>query len=160
MSSIKYVLVRLYIIFIFILFYFTFGLSLFILPPLYKAAFAPDTAYKDFLLTVIWKHVYKSLWLLMMDKNFIGMYSVKLYAPPALYNDTTVRIKGSWKGGKNNCDACENTCCRQINCPLLRGKRCLSYGSLFYRYFSCGRYPVNQAQIDSYNCPKWEVINN
>ena len=154
---IKSIIIRLYIFFVFILFYCTFGLSLFILPPLYKAVFAPDAAYKDLPLTIIWKHTYKALWLSVTDKNFIGMYSVKLYDPPVLYNDTTVRLKDSWKSGKDNCEACENICCKKIQCPLLKDNLCLSYGSLFYRYFSCGRYPVNQKQIDIYNCPKWEV---
>ena len=158
MELVKHIFIRLYIIFIFTLFYFTLGLSLCVFLPLYKAAFAPNVPYKDLSFTVIWKHLFKSLWLLLTEKNFIGMYSVKLYAPPVLYNDTTVCIKDSWKGGKYNCDACENICCRQINCPLLRDKRCLGYGSLFYRYFSCGRYPVNQTQIDIYNCPKWEML--
>jgi hypothetical protein len=38
------------------------------------------------------------------------------------------------------------------------GKKCLSYGSLYFGYLFCGRYPQNQGQIDLYQCPKWEVI--
>lgn len=37
--------------------------------------------------------------------------------------------------------------------------RCRSYGSFFWRYFNCGRYPENSEQIRFYECNKWEVIN-
>ncbi len=58
-------------------------------------------------------------------------------------------------GGCNGCIQC----CTRRSCPLLDTERnlCRSYGSFFWRYFNCGRYPENTAQIRHYDCPKWEM---
>ena len=159
MATMKHLLIRLYLFFLMTIFFITGGLSLFVLGPIYKAAIAPSAAYRDFAPLKIWAHMYKIIWRTVTRKEYRGLYPFKLTDPPQLYNDLTVmKVRGDWQGGQDNCDNCQNRCCAQIDCPMLGGDgRCLSFGSLYYGYFFCGRYPSNQGQVDLYDCPKWEV---
>jgi len=77
-------------------------------------------------------------------------------APPMSEPDlSSVRINPKWPHGES-CGDCSN-CCRTIRCPFLDKEKgvCLSYGSFYWRYFNCGRYPTMQREIDFYHCPKW-----
>jgi hypothetical protein len=159
MDKIKHVIIRLFIHLLLILFFFSGGLSLLLLLPVYKAVFAPRSTYKELSFFPVWAHIYKMIWRSLTDKSYRDMFSSKITDPPILHNDLSkVQIKESWQGADDNCDACENSCCAQIKCPMLVDNRCLSYGSLFFGYCYCGRHPENQLQMDRYNCPKWEVV--
>jgi len=159
MVTFKHVFIRLYLYILMFLFFFTGGLSMIVLAPLYKAAFAPYASYRDFNLFRVWIHIYKVIWRSLSDKKYEAMYPSKLTDPPKFNNDKCfVRIRESWKGDADNCDMCHESCCAQIKCPMLDEKRrCLSYGSLYFGYLYCGRYPENQSQMDLYQCPKWEM---
>ena len=161
MQTIKHVLIRTYLHILLILFFFTGGLVMFPLAPLFKRAFAPAAAYKDLRIFAIWAHVYRVIWRSLTDKSYRDMFASKYTDPPIWGNNARhVRIKESWRGSAENCDACELSCCAQIKCPMLDARgRCLSYGSIFFGYMYCGRHPENQLQMDRYNCPKWEVGN-
>ncbi|MDP2646140.1 MAG: hypothetical protein Q8P24_14465 [Desulfobacterales bacterium] len=81
-----------------------------------------------------------------------------LFTPPKSDPDLTlVQLNPAWKHGASCHDCCK--CCQKIKCPLLEPKtlNCLSYDSLFWRYFNCSRYPASQVEIDRYQCPKWVV---
>jgi len=98
------------------------------------------------------------MWRSLSQKKYRDLYPSKLTDPPEYGNHARMRIKESWRGAEGNCDGCELSCCAQIRCPMLDAdKRCLSYGSLYFGYLFCGRYPSNQGQADLYDCPKWEV---
>ncbi|MCL2857124.1 MAG: hypothetical protein FWE19_05310 [Oscillospiraceae bacterium] len=159
MATLKHLLIRLYLFLLMTLFFITGGLSMFVLAPLYKAAIAPNATYSDFAPFKIWAHMYKIIWRSVSQKNYRGLYPFKLTDPPQRYNDLAVmKISEDWKGSRDNCDDCLNRCCAQIDCPILdKSGRCLSFGSLYYGYLFCGRYPSNQGQVDLYDCPKWEV---
>ena len=155
----KHVLVRLYLYFLFFLFFITFGLSMLLFAPIYKAAFAPYASYRDFRFFRVWTYLYKIIWRSISDKSYRAVYHPKLTAPFRMHTDQSlVRVRDDWHGPEDNCDICDNSCCVRLNCPLLgENGRCLSYGSLFFSCFICGRYPENQDHIDFYQCPKWEV---
>ena len=125
--------------------------------PLYKGAFAPGASYRDlsFRMAV---QMYRIAWRTLTDKKYRSLFPVALTAPPRMYTDMgKVRVKESWQGEPDNCDICDAHCCIGLKCPLLdKNGRCLSYGSLYFGYFNCGRFPETQAQIDYYDCPKWE----
>jgi len=158
MMAVKHVSVRLYLYLLFALFFFTGGLTMFLLFPLYKGAFAPKARFRDLRPFQLWAHVYKVMWRSLTDKEYEAKYPSKLSDPPKLHNDRNlVCIKESWQGEDDNCDMCQDSCCTQLKCPLMVNKRCLSYGSIYFGYLYCGRYPENQAQIDMYQCPKWEM---
>ena len=154
-------IIRIYINILLILFFFTGGLSMFILAPLYKQAFAPYARYKDFKILKSWKHIYKVMFRSIFKKGYRDLYPVRLADPPMMSNDLyTVKINPHWIGDASNCDGCEFSCCKQIDCPFIDEKgRCLCYGSWYFGYYFCGRYPSNEGQIKLYNCPKWELKN-
>ena len=154
----KHVVVRLYLYVLFILFFITGGLTLFILFPLYKHAFASRASLRNVSAFRVWSHVYRILWRSITDKSYRNMYPLKITDPPKLHTDRTqVRVRADWPGEEHNCDACTDICCIRLKCPLFgKDGRCKGYDSLFFNYFYCGRYPENQIQIDYYKCSKWE----
>lgn len=82
-------------------------------------------------------------------------------APPMMGPDLVlVAVRGDWSPGAASCGTC-GRCCTEIRCPSFdpATKLCGSYGSPFWRYFPCGRYPATQAQIDYYGCPKWTMLD-
>ena len=160
MLKFKHIIIRVYLYFLLVAFFITGGISALALAPLYKGAFAPRASYGDFQVLRIWAHVYKVIWRSLSDKGYNDLYPSKLADPPVFENDSAVmRIRESWRGSADNCDKCLNSCCKQLKCPMLDkdGLRCLSYGSAYFGYLFCGRYPSTQGQVDLYNCPKWEV---
>ncbi|MCL2579688.1 MAG: hypothetical protein FWE32_06610 [Oscillospiraceae bacterium] len=159
MSTLVHFVIRLYLSLLLVLFFFTGGLTMFLLAPLYKQAFAPQAAYRDFRPFKTWTHIYKIIWRSVSNRHYRGLYPFRMYDPPMYDNSQSqVQIKKSWAGATDNCDACKNSCCAQIGCPMIGpGGRCLSYGSVYFGYYFCGRYPENQGQMDLYDCPKWEV---
>jgi hypothetical protein len=88
-----------------------------------------------------------------------SMFTIPLTAPPMTGPDRSrVRIRASWPENDGACNGCTR-CCTLRSCPMLDVKRnrCISYGSFFWRYFNCGRYPENAEQISFYECRKWET---
>lgn len=86
------------------------------------------------------------------------IFSIPYSSPPQVGPDLgRVALNPEWKQG-STCGDCSQ-CCRKLKCPLLdKGTgRCISYNSLFWRYFNCGRFPSTQREIDVYACPKWVV---
>ncbi|MCL2637993.1 MAG: hypothetical protein FWD48_06425 [Oscillospiraceae bacterium] len=159
--TLKHVIIRIYLYFLLILFFITGGLAMFILAPLYKLAFAPKAQWKSLKPFLLWKHVYKVMWRSLSNKKYRDLYPSKITDAPQFQNSSEImQLKASWQGAPDNCDKCENSCCAQISCPMLgENGRCLSYGSIYFGYYFCGRYPSNQGQVDLYDCPKWEVLN-
>ena len=158
MTRLKHVSIRLYLSFLLTLFFLTGGLALLAFAPLYKAAFAPHADYRDLRFFLVWSHMYKVLWRSISNKSYRDLYPSRLTDPPMQGNDRgRMRIKRSWCGSSDNCDMCEHSCCEQITCPMMVNKRCLCYGSIYFGYYFCGRYPNSQSQVDLYQCPKWEV---
>ena len=159
MDAFKHAVIRLYLYLLFSLFFITGGLAMFVLFPLYKGAFAPKASYQELRAFRIWAYMYKIMWRSLSNPTYRDMYDTNLADPPKLHTDINlVSIKDSWQGAEDNCDICNAACCMRLKCPLLgENYRCLSYGSLFFSYFYCGRYPENQRQIDYYDCPKWRV---
>lgn len=83
-------------------------------------------------------------------------------APPMMRPDRAlVAVRGDWAHGAASCGAC-GRCCTEIRCPAFDPvtRLCGSYGSPFWRYFPCGRYPATQAQIEYYGCPKWAALDD
>jgi hypothetical protein len=165
MKNFKHVIIKLYLYFLLFLFFVTGGLAMFIFAPLYKMAFAPNAKWRDLRPFSTWAHVWKIMWRSASRKSYRDLYPSKISDPPQFENSgkrsEQMQIRASWKeaGGEDgNCDKCNNSCCAQISCPMLGADgRCVSYGSIYFGYYFCGRYPSNQGQVDLYNCPKWEV---
>ncbi|MHB8769931.1 MAG: hypothetical protein ACYC7J_02955 [Syntrophales bacterium] len=96
---------------------------------------------------------------LLRNPGYRHMFAIPLTAPPKQGPDLSlVRVRTDWRESDGGCNGCVQ-CCIRRSCPLLDSERnlCRSYGSFFWRYFNCGRYPENVAQIRHYDCPKWEM---
>jgi len=97
------------------------------------------------------------LWL--TSEAYRRSFALSLTAPPMTSPDLSiVKVKSTWNADVFVCNQCTK-CCQHLACPLVDevNNGCLSYNSFFWRYFACGRYPINQQQIDYYDCPKWEI---
>ena len=136
------------------------GLAAFLLGPLYSWYF-----FQDFNCTKYYKYIYPIIYAYLRfvfrsieDHEYRKGFSVPLSDPPRVSPSAeALQIKGSWTGPVEDCDGCID-CCRKVECPLLDtvNNNCLSYGSFYWKFFSCGRYPVNRFQAAYYECPKWE----
>ncbi len=162
MIHLKWSLCRLYFYVFGFLSMITFGLATFLLAPITSyylfgnlnlrrnyRYFFPFTIF-------IWRTCYT--WL--TGRDYRDMFRLPLTAPPQTTPDNTVvKLSSSWDDEAWDCGKCAK-CCLKIKCPLLDTDTgyCLSYGTVHWRYFNCGRYPCSQQQIDYYNCPKWEMV--
>lgn len=75
---------------------------------------------------------------------------------PALF-----RISRNWRPPSDSCGDCNRCCTFITRCCFLDTSRnkCLSYGSLFWKYFNCGRFPSSKAMLDYCECPKFEAMD-
>jgi hypothetical protein len=125
--------------------------------------FSPLFTYWFFGSARFWKYLHLtfpvirfSYYLAYLSLRGRSVRSLPWTAPPMLEpNPVAVQINPEWKHG-DSCGGC-GKCCRKIQCPFLDGEKghCMSYGSFYWRYFNCGRYPTSQQEIDLYECPKW-----
>jgi hypothetical protein len=137
------------------------GLFIYIIAPYSSYIFFNDIAFwkyhKYFPKIIV--QLYRIIFLWVFDSKYRRMYAQPLTAPPSMGPDRTrVRLSDEWKHNEYDCSSCIN-CCIKIKCPLIdyESNKCLSYNTFYWRYFSCGRFPVSQRQIDYYDCPKWEI---
>lgn len=140
----------------------TFGLVLYLVAPLTSACFFNDWRF--------WRHIHKFHRLVYrMFTHTISLITQPSYAqafhlpwmdaPRDAPDLSRVAVSESWKAAHGeSCDGCV-ACCERIGCNLIDREAggCMVYGSFFWRYFTCGRFPANQMQIDFYQCKKWVV---
>lgn len=106
----------------------------------------------------LWSHGCRMLFLILQRRNGGFALSVELTAPPALAaNPALVQLSPCWEFGPT-CGPCTR-CCSKHRCPILNDRTglCRGYGSFYWRYFNCGRFPTRQDEIDYYICPKWVI---
>jgi hypothetical protein len=97
--------------------------------------------------------------MLITRKGF--MFAVPLTASPRHVPDPNVATqRQDWPHGQS-CGNCAD-CCKPLGyvCPLLSSHKghCLGYGSFYWRYFNCGRFPSTVADLDFYGCRKWTIV--
>lgn len=140
------------------------GLLGYLLCPLYSWYFFNDINFSRYhqylprLVSAFWKQVGE----LFSNQDYRAMFFIPWTLPPMNNPDPSlVRISGLWQNNDQGCGDCVN-CCTERDCPLhdIEQNRCKSYGSFFWRYFNCGRYPQNLKQISFYECKKWELYNS
>jgi hypothetical protein len=140
----------------------SFGLLVFPLGPLFSWYF-----YRDFRFWRCYRRVFPSVFLgyrVLLDwirfPSYRGAFMVSLTDPPVDSTDLTkVRVRSDWPIADGTCNGCTK-CCAMRGCTLLdrENGKCLVYGSFYWKYFSCGRYPSTLYQIEYYSCEKWEII--
>jgi len=141
----------------------TFGIFLYVIAPYVSYFFLNDWKF--------WKHLsyfhkfyFSSLSyvksIVLKDSLFI-MYHLPLSSPPMDSPDIQLfRVSKDWEYPDNSCGTCFNCCSMLADCCFLdtSQNKCVCYGSLFWRYFNCGRFPATGKQLKYYKCPKFEVI--
>lgn len=137
------------------------GVVSYLLGPLYSWYLFNDPRFLKYhrftfpLVRAYWKLVFE--WL--ANSDYRRMFAIPWTAPPMIGPDRSlVRISAEWVQSDSACNGCVECCVRRA-CPMLDRERhlCRSYGSFFWRYFNCGRYPENGEQIRFYECRKWQV---
>ena len=137
------------------------GLLGYILCPLFSWYFFKDlnfTKYHQYITRLVlafWRQIIT----LLNNPDYRKMFDIPWTAPPINAPDSKlVHISALWQHSGIGCGLCNN-CCTGRACPLhdVQQNRCKSYGSFFWRYFNCGRYPENTKQIRYYECKKWEL---
>lgn len=135
----------------------------YLLAPLYSWYFFNDLncfkyyRYSFAMIACYWKMILS--W--FQEPSYRKMLAIPLTAPPMMDPDPRrVRVRADWPGDTGTCNGCAQ-CCSRRSCPLLdkQTNRCLSYGSFYWRYFNCGRYPERIEQIEYYRCEKWEILD-
>ena len=131
--------------------------------------FAPLTSYLFFNDSRFWIYLkyfpkinranFKNLFSLLKNSEHRDVFKVRWTGKPRLSPDPErISIRNEWR--KKNGDSCNGcvACCEHIGCPLIdyEKKGCLVYGSFFWKYFTCGSFPLNQEQIEFYGCKKWQ----
>jgi hypothetical protein len=155
----KWALARLTFYFFSMIALFSGGIIYWFFAPLYSWYFFNDlnfTKYNRYIYPII-RTLLKILVRHGKSETYRQSFEISLFAPPRLSPvKTRLRINKEWTGPDNHCNGCIR-CCLLASCPLidLQKKTCRSFGSFYWRYFYCGRYPENQGQIDYYQCPKW-----
>lgn len=129
---------------------------------------APFTSYFFFSDAAFWKHVkhFHKIYLSLLNYIKQSMMApstgfcieLPLFSPPMQSpNPSLARLSAEWSDGHHDCAGC-HICCDKLGCLLLdKDHKCLSYGSAFWRYFNCGRFPDNREQLEFYECPKWTI---
>jgi len=139
----------------------TFGLFLYII--------APYTSYFFFNDLRFWKYLpyfYKfylntlSYFQSFLSKNGSFIFSnLRLSSPPMKTPDSKlVRVVEDWPYESDSCGTCHN-CCIVSKCIFNNNanNKCTTYNTLFWRFFNCGRFPINKEQLIFYKCKKYEL---
>ncbi len=97
--------------------------------------------------------------MLTTGKGF--MFAVPLTAEPRCAPDPArAARRRDWPHGVS-CGDCAD-CCKPLGhaCPLLGSENghCQGYGSFYWRYFNCGRFPSVPEELDFYGCRKWALV--
>lgn len=97
----------------------------------------------------------------VLQEGTFALFHLRLTAPPMNSPDPKkLRIAKNWKHPVDTCGDC-STCCNYLAkcCFYDRSqKKCMCYGTLFWRFFNCGRFPINTEQMNFFNCTKFEFI--
>jgi hypothetical protein len=163
LRQIKWALIRLLIYFFTLINVLTFGLVAY--------SIAPYTSYFFFKDWKFWKYLpffnrfYRSslhyLKTLCRRDAWFFLSHLPLTDPPMMVPDKKyVRISVGWTFGEDTCGLCTN-CCFLADCCFLdpTSHRCLSYGSVLWNYFNCGRFPSSKWQLEFYQCQKYEILD-
>ena len=140
----------------------SFGLFLYVI--------APYTSYFFFNDLRFWKYIkfyhkyyfysFTYLYRILSRKKELVKTLLPLTSPPMDHPDPALfRITKEWHLPLDSCGDCHRCCTFVTKCCFLdeEGNKCLCYGSLFWKFFNCGRYPSSKAILDYCKCKKYEA---
>jgi hypothetical protein len=141
--------------------FFSGGLLAYIFGPIYSWYVFGDIRFWRYrpLVFPIWRSAWRQLGEWLRTPKYRHMLAIPVISPPRVAPDPElVRVRSVWLSREDSCSGCVK-CCSHRRCALLDTEKmqCRSYGSFFWRYFNCGRYPETEIQIQYYSCGKWEL---
>jgi len=140
----------------------TFGIFIYLIAPYTTYFFFNDVKCWKYL-SYFHKFYFNSLAYIramLRKEGFFVISHLPLSSPPMESPDLKyIRISKKWSYPGNSCGTCSN-CCYLANCCFLDTvqNKCVSYGSIFWRYFNCGRFPTSKKQLEYYKCVKYEAL--
>ena len=96
-------------------------------------------------------------------------HSLRMFRTMAASGVVARNLRRSWSSNsaaplsiEGECTHC-GACCIHRQCVFLRfdalqRSQCSIYGNWFWRRTSCGRYPIDAADLEVYACPSYRVI--
>lgn len=142
----------------------TFGVFLYIIAPYTSYFFFNDLRFWKYLRFYhrYYFHSVSYIYALFRRERRLIKTVLPLMSPPMDHADPTLfRISKNWKLPADSCGDCNRCCTFVVKCCFLdeAQDKCPTYGSLFWRFFNCGRFPTSKALLDYCGCRKYEAID-
>jgi hypothetical protein len=143
----------------------TFGYFLYVIAPYTSYFFFGDLRFWKYLSYFRKYYFYSRSYLksVVVDAGARKLFHLPLTAPPMFAPDhRKFRIVETWNYPVDSCGGCSNCCNFITECCFYDSSQhqCLCYGTLFWRFFNCGRYPYSHEQLVYFSCPKFELIKD
>ena len=143
----------------------TFGVFLYVIGPYTSYFFFGDLRFWKYY-SYFHKYYFYSLSYfksLALKEGAFTLFHLPLTAPPMDSPDPRIfRLAKDWKGPADTCGGCSSCCNFLAECCFYERSqnRCLCYGTLFWSFFNCGRFPFSKEQLNYFSCTKFEFINS
>jgi hypothetical protein len=126
------------------------GLPLMPLWPIFMSIVAKDAYYVNHYFETLW-HVIRTMRNAWRNRSWGRIFKYNVWKTPLEIEEAL----GSRMGACTRCAKC----CKMLQCDYLaydKGSHeyfCSVYNTPFWIFGDCGRYPIDQQDIDDYNCP-------
>ena len=142
----------------------TFGVFLYLIAPYTSYFFFNDLRFWKYLHFYHRYYVYSLKYIheLIWHKQSLIRDVLPLTSPPMDRPDPNrFHVSKNWRGPADSCGDCNRCCTFVTPCCFLdkTDKKCLCYGSLFWKFFNCGRFPSSREILLYCGCPKFETVD-
>ncbi len=143
----------------------TFGIFLYVIAPYTSYFFFNDIRFWKYLKYFhrYYRYSLSYLWITLWRKQELLPALLPLTAPAMDHPDPTLfHLAPDWPYPADSCGTCNNCCTFVVTCCFLNttNNSCVCYGSLFWRYFNCGRFPSSRQLLKTCDCRKFISIDD
>lgn len=141
----------------------SFGLLLYVIAPYTSYFFFNDWRFWKYIKFFhrYYFHTLSYLYGLVVRERGLVKTVLPLTSPPMSRPDPILfRIAKDWHLPADSCGDCNRCCTFITRCCFLDPSqhKCLCYGSLFWRFFNCGRFPSSKEMLLHCGCKKFEPL--
>lgn len=143
----------------------TFGIFINLIAPYASYFFFNDWKFWNHLRMLNKFTVYSAryMWKIIRQEHKLIKTILPLDASPSLDHPdpTKFRISEDWNLPEDSCGDCNRCCTFVVECCFLDKSlnKCPCYGSIYWKYFNCGRFPSSSQLIEYFQCPKYEALD-
>ena len=164
-TELRWALFRLFNYMIVVVNILTFGCFIYVIRPYTSYFFFGDVRFWKYHSYFRKYYHYSSSYLksVVLTDSVRNLFHLPLTAPPMDSPDPRmVRLAKEWKYPTDTCGGCSNCCNFITECCFYDSSQnqCLCYGTLFWRFFNCGRFPYSNEQLTYFDCQKFELVND